>query len=211
MLKICRPACVVVALLLPLLARADDALGSFLQRLDRLQNLESEFTQTTRDTAGKTLQQMSGTLAVAKPGKMRWSTRPPFEQLVVSDGDLVWIYDMDLEQVTIRSMDQRVQETPALLLSGNSAEVGRNFTVTAQVSGRVTRYQLMPKDRSQLFEKLEFQYSGEQLETMRIFDAAGQVTDIFFTRMQTNRTLDPYTFVFDVPEGVDVIDGRHDF
>lgn len=187
-----------------------DGLASFLHRLKQLQSLEADFSQTTRDANGRSLQQLNGTLMVAKPGKMRWHTAAPFEQLVVSDGKLVWIYDMDLEQVTIRNMDQRVQETPALLLSGDTAEIGRNFTVTEQKKGWITRYQLIPKDRSQLFEKLEFQYQEQQLESMRIYDAAGQITDIVFDQVKTNQPINNKSFIFDVPEGVDVIDGRHE-
>lgn len=187
-----------------------DALANFLARLQQLQSLEADFTQVTRDNAGRTLQQLNGTLTVAKPGKMRWQTAAPYEQLVVSDGELVWIYDMDLEQVTIRNMDLRVQETPALLLSGDSAQVGQNFTVAESLQGDFSRYQLTPKDRSQLFEKLEFQYQQQQLESMRIYDAAGQITEIVFARIKTNKPTDHQVFIFDVPEGVDVIDGRHE-
>lgn len=187
-----------------------DALANFLARLQQLQSLEADFTQVTRDNTGRTLQQLNGTLTVAKPGKMRWQTAAPYEQLVVSDGELVWIYDMDLEQVTIRNMDLRVQETPALLLSGDSAQVGQNFTVAESVQGDFSRYQLTPKDRSQLFEKLEFQYQQQQLESMRIYDAAGQITEIVFGRIKTNKPTDRQAFIFDVPEGVDVIDGRHE-
>lgn len=187
-----------------------DALANFLARLQQLQSLEADFTQITRDNSGRTLQELNGTLTVTKPGKMRWQTAAPYEQLVVSDGELVWIYDMDLEQVTIRNMDQRVQETPALLLSGDSAQVGQNFTVAESVQGDVSRYQLTPKDRSQLFEKLDFQYQQQQLESMRIYDAAGQITEIVFARIKTNQSTDRQAFIFDVPEGVDVIDGRHE-
>jgi len=187
-----------------------DALANFLARLQQLQSLEADFTQVTRDNTGRTLQQLNGTLTVAKPGKMRWQTAAPYEQLVVSDGELVWIYDMDLEQVTIRNMDLRVQETPALLLSGDSAQVGQNFTVAESLQGDFSRYQLTPKDRSQLFEKLEFQYQQQQLESMRIYDAAGQITEIVFARIKTNKPTDHQAFIFDVPEGVDVIDGRHE-
>ncbi|MCD8521545.1 MAG: outer membrane lipoprotein chaperone LolA [Saccharospirillaceae bacterium] len=186
-----------------------DALADFLLRLKQLQSLESSFEQTTRDVSGRILQQMNGTLTVAKPGKMRWQTNAPFEQLVVSDGKLIWIYDMDLEQVTIRDMDQRIQETPALLLSGHAADVEKSFVVTEQRAGSDLIFQLVPKDPSQLFESLEFHYQGKNLKRMMIFDAAGQVTDISFSAASVNNAVDPAAFIFDVPEGVDVIDGRH--
>lgn len=201
---------VATGMLLSSLAWADDsALNDFLARLDQLQNLQTEFTQTTRDARGNSLQKLEGQMIVAKPGKMRWQTKPPYEQLVISDGQSVWIYDVDLEQVTIRPMEQRIAETPALLLSGDTKEISKNFTLEESKNGSITRFSLFPKDKSQLFEKIEFQYAENSLESMRILDAAGQATDIFFNDVSENQKLDDQLFKFTVPEGVDVIDGRN--
>lgn len=189
---------------------ADDAaLQDFLTKVKSLQAMDAGFEQTTRDGMGQVLQSMTGHLTVAKPGKMRWSTAEPFEQLVISDGEVVWIYDMDLEQVTLRDMDQRVQETPALLLTGDTADVEKSFLVDVEKTSSDHVFQLVPKDPSQLFESLEFHYQGEQISRMMIYDAAGQVTEIAFSNVQVNVPVEPEAFVFNVPEGVDVIDGRH--
>lgn len=199
-----------LTMLLPGLAQASEtALADFLQRVKSLQSMDAEFDQATRDNSGKVLQAMSGSLLVAKPGKMRWQTAAPYEQLVVADGKLVWTYDMDLEQVTIRDMDQRIQETPALLLTGSAEDVEKSFVVAEEKTTSDRVFQLVPKDPSQLFESLEFHYQGEKLARMMIFDAAGQVTEISFRNVQLNQPMDKHAFVFDVPEGVDVIDGRH--
>lgn len=199
-----------LTMLLPGLAQASEtALADFLQRVKFLQSMDAEFDQATRDNTGKVLQAMSGSLLVAKPGKMRWQTAAPYEQLVVSDGKLVWTYDMDLEQVTIRDMDQRIQETPALLLTGSAEDVEKSFVVAEEKTTSDRVFQLVPKDPSQLFESLEFHYQGEKLARMMIFDAAGQVTEISFRNVHLNQPMDKHAFVFDVPEGVDVIDGRH--
>lgn len=189
---------------------ADEAaLADFMSRVKSLQALEADFQQVTRDSSGRILQQMSGQLVVAKPGKMRWSTAAPYEQLVVSDGEQVWIYDMDLEQVTLRDMDQRVQETPALLLTGKAENVEKSFLIDERKTDSDHIFRLQPKDPSQLFESLEFHYQGRQIVRMVILDAAGQVTDITFANTRINHPVDTQAFVFDVPEGVDVIDGRH--
>lgn len=199
-----------LTMLLPGLAQASEtALADFLQRVKSLQSMDAEFDQATRDNSGKVLQAMSGSLLVAKPGKMRWQTAAPYEQLVVADGKLVWTYDMDLEQVTIRDMDQRIQETPALLLTGSAEDVEKSFVVAEEKTTSDRVFQLVPKDPSQLFESLEFHYQGEKLARLMIFDAAGQVTEISFRNVQLNQPMDKHAFVFDVPEGVDVIDGRH--
>ncbi len=193
-------------------AHANDnkALDSFLNKLGQLQNMQADFLQVMRDGKQRELQQLSGKIMIEKPGKLFWQTNPPYEQLVVSDGEFVWIYDMDLEQVTIRNMENRIQETPALLLSGDASEVSKNFTVKLKVTGAISRFSLAPKDSSQLFEKLEFQYFEDKLESMSIFDAAGQVTDIIFENIKTNQDIPAKAFYFEVPEGVDVIDGRHE-
>ena len=188
---------------------ADDALSTFRQKLDRVESMETRFEQVTVDQSGSVLQSIDGLLTVARPGKMRWETQPPYEQLVVSDGELVWIYDMDLEQVTIRQLEQKLQDTPALLLSGDTAEISDSYDVGMVRQKELLRFTLHPKDSSQLFESLEFDYRGDKLAGMRIFDAAGQITEIRFSDIHINEALDEQAFLFDVPEGVDVIDGRH--
>ncbi len=190
-------------------AANEAALADFMNKVKSLQTMEADFEQITRDGMGRVLQQMTGRLVVAKPGKMRWSTDEPFEQLVVSDGEMVWIYDMDLEQVTLRDMDQRVQETPALLLTGEASDVEKSFLIDEEKTSSDHVFQLVPKDPSQLFESLEFHYRGKQISRMMIFDAAGQITEIAFSNARINHDIDAQAFVFDVPEGVDVIDGRH--
>ena len=187
----------------------NQALDSFLGKLKQLQNMQADFVQVMRDGKKRELQRLSGKIMIEKPGKLYWQTNPPYEQLVVSDGTSVWIYDMDLEQVSIRDMEQRIQETPALLLSGDTSEISKNFTLELNQSEAISRYSLIPKDSSQLFDKLDFQYFDDQLESMSIYDAAGQVTDIIFENSIVNEQIDPKTFQFGIPEGVDVIDGRH--
>lgn len=190
-------------------AADESALKSFINKLDSLNAMQAQFVQTTRDQHNNALQELTGTLLVAKPGKMRWQTEPPYSQLVVSDNQSVWFYDEDLEQVTIRDMEQRIQETPALLLSGNTDEIKQNFDITYQSNGQFSRYSLAPKDSSQLFEKIEFQYYDNTLESMRIYDATGQVTEIVFTEIDLAPQIDESTFQFKAPNGVDVIDARN--
>ncbi len=191
------------------LVQANTSQDHFIGHLEKVTDMEAGFTQVTADPSGNVLQSLSGTLTVARPGKMRWQTNPPYEQLVVSDGKVVWIYDMDLEQVSIRELEQRLQDTPALLLSGDTSEISANYVVSETQTGSTDRYQLIPKDNSQLFDYLEFDYRGDRLSAMRIFDATGQITEITFSGMQINQGTDSAAFQFDIPEGVDVIDGRH--
>ena len=189
--------------------QAGEALEEFTSRLKTLDSMSTEFSQVTMDQNGEVLQSLSGTLSVQRPGKMRWQTNPPYEQLVVSDGSSVWVYDMDLEQVTIRNLEAKLQETPALLLSGDVSNIADSYSASKEQVGDVVRYRLKPLDASQLFEALEFDYADDEVEFMRIFDAAGQITEIRFTSQETNTEFDPAAFTFIVPDDVDVIDGRH--
>ena len=189
--------------------QAGEALEEFTSRLKTFDSMSTEFSQVTMDQNGEVLQSLSGTLSVQRPGKMRWQTNPPYEQLVVSDGSSVWVYDMDLEQVTIRNLEAKLQETPALLLSGDVSNIADSYSASKEQVGDVVRYRLKPLDASQLFEALEFDYADDEVEFMRIFDAAGQITEIRFTSQETNTEFDPAAFTFAVPDDVDVIDGRH--
>ena len=186
----------------------DSALSKFQSKLQGMESFQAHFVQVSKAQSGVIQQQLEGDLSVAKAGRMRWETADPYAQLVVADGKLIWIYDMDIEQVTIRNMEQRIQDTPALLLSGNSDQIDQSFVVSQQGSDTDPVFKLVPKDPSQLFEALEFHYQGDTLSSMLIFDAAGSITEISFSQQQRNRDIDSHAFVFDVPEGVDVIDGR---
>jgi outer membrane lipoprotein carrier protein len=100
-------------------ATTTDAVKSLQYQLERIHSFSASFIQLTQDGLGTTLQKVEGFMQVAKPGKLRWQTRGVYEQLVISDGQSLWIYDADLEQVSIKDMDNRLSETPALLLSGD--------------------------------------------------------------------------------------------
>ena len=189
-------------------AEPSSALEGFIERLSGTRNLSADFTQIIRDASGNELQSVEGQVAFATPEKLRWKTLPPYEQLIVSDGKVVWVFDADLEQVTIRNLEMKVQETPALLLSGRASDVSDNFDVERLSRDGLMVYRLTPKDPSQLFAAIEFGYKDQTLEAMRIADATGQVTDITLSNVERNTNLDPMAFVFDVPEGADVIDAR---
>jgi outer membrane lipoprotein carrier protein len=191
---------------------ASDGVKNLKQQLGRIDSFSANFVQLTQDGLGNTLQEINGFMQVAKPGKLRWKTEGIYEQLVVSDGQSLWIYDEDLEQVSIKDMDNRLSETPALLLSGNVSAMGDDFIITQTLSNHSILFILQPKDSSQLFDSLELNFNKldpqQPLTQMIIRDASGQVTDISFTHIITNPTLNDDLFSFDIPAGIDVIDGR---
>jgi outer membrane lipoprotein carrier protein len=193
-------------------ATTTNAIKNLKQQLGLINSFSANFVQLTQDGLGNTLQRIEGFMQVAKPGKLRWKTEGIYEQLVISDGQSLWIYDADLEQVSIRDMANRLAETPALLLSGDVSEIGDNFIITQAPSDHSLTFILQPKDSSQLFDALELnfdKFNQQQLLTqMVIRDASGQVTDINFSNVIKNPKLNDDIFSFDIPEDIDVIDGR---
>jgi outer membrane lipoprotein carrier protein len=193
-------------------ATTTNAVKNLQQQLGRIHSFSANFVQLTQDGLGNTLQRVEGFMQVAKPGKLRWKTEGVYEQLVISDGKSLWIYDADLEQVSIKDMDNRLSETPALLLGGDVSAIDNDFNITQAPSDNTLLFILQPKDSSQLFDSLELSFNkldkDQPLTQMIIRDASGQITDISFTNVSRNPKLGLNIFTFEIPKGVDVIDGR---
>lgn len=189
-----------------------DAIKDLQQLLGKVKSFTSRFVQESQNGQGEVLQSIEGRMDVAKPGKLRWQTEGVYEQLVISDGQSLWIYDQDLEQVSIKKMDNRLAETPALLLGGDVSAIETDFIVSQQHSDSQKVFVLQPKDTTQLFDSLEISFNKhseqQELQRMIIRDASGQVTEIRFSDTVNNPVLDDGIFSFDIPKGVDVIDGR---
>ncbi|AJE21408.1 outer membrane lipoprotein chaperone LolA [Azotobacter chroococcum] len=175
------------------------------QLLDQAQTLTARFSQLTLDGSGTQLQETSGEMALKRPGLFRWHTDAPLEQLLVSNGETVWLYDPDLEQVTIRSLDQRLTHTPALLLSGDISKIGENFEITHKEAGGVVDFILKPKAKDTLFDNLRLSFRNGVVNDMQLIDGVGQRTNILFFGVKMNQSIDTAQFNFKVPEGTDVI------
>ena len=175
---------------------------AFLQGLDGLQ---AQFKQILTDRNGQTVDEASGTLAISRPDRFRWDYRQPYQQIIVADGSRIWIYDSDLEQVTVRKLDETLSATPAMLLSGRSS-LSDNFKVT-QVSreGAVDWVKMEPKRDDTDFRWVRLGFEGALLKYMQLADKLGQTTSLEFNKLERNPPLDPSRFTFTVPPGADVI------
>jgi len=195
-------------ILLPGLVIAD-ATDDLVALLQGVKSVDTQFEQVILDRDGSRMQTSSGHMLIKRPRQFRWHAEEPFEQLVVSDGEVVWVYDVDLEQVLERPLGNEVGETPALLLSGDSSKIAQEFDVS-EIShqGRQISYQLTPKNNEQLFDVLEISFKGAKPSAMRLEDSLGQKTSFEFINPKVNVAIDPSSFEFDIPEGVDVI--RHE-
>ena len=191
------------------LAGSGTALASPVERLDALlggtQTLVAEFTQTVYDEDARRIQDSGGTVHLHRPGRFRWTYRPPISQVIVADGERVWLYDQDLEQVTVRRIDAALGNTPALLLT-HGGKLGEVFLTTALGDeGDLEWVELVPRSPDATFTWIRVGSDTRQIRVLRMADSFGQITELRFSDAQVNAELDNALFQFSVPDGVDVI------
>ena len=195
---------IALLLLAPSLALASgvDSLKSFLQHS---RTAKAQFTQTVLDRNGKQVQAASGSMQFSRPGKFRWEYNKPYPQLIVGDGVKVWMHDADLNQVTVRKLDQALGNTPAALLAGNNA-IEQNFTLTDGGKNNGLEWvEASPKGKEGSFERIRMAFRGPTLEVMELRDHFGQTTVIRFAGLELNPRLAPQLFTFVPPQGADVV------
>ena len=181
-----------------------DALHSFIASTTSAQG---EFVQKVYDRNHRLTQEASGTLAFLRPGHFRWTYTKPYAQLIIGDGSKVWIYDEDLNQVTVRRLDRALGSTPAALLAGDK-EVERAFALSDQGEKDGMQWvQAKPREKESSFEAVRMGFSSSGLEVMELSDSFGQTTILKFTGLRRNPKLDPTLFKFVPPKGADVIGG----
>lgn len=184
-------------------AAATDRLKSFIASTHSAQ---ANFTQEVQDKNGRRIQSASGTMQFVRPGKFRWEYRKPYEQLIVGDGKKFWLYDVDLEQVTVKKLDAALGSSPAALLSGSN-EIERGFALK-NIEGRdgLEWLQATPRSAESTFEKILMAFNARsELVVMELHDAFGQHTVLRFTDLKSNPSLSPERFRFTPPKGADVL------
>jgi len=175
--------------------------------LANTQTLEAAFQQTLRTHEGEILQQTEGEFYLDRPGKFRWNYKTPYEQIIVSDGERIWIYDVDLQQVTVQKQSSGLPATPMSLLE-DSSTLHQNFNVTPiDEHDGVYRLKLLSKTNESDFGEIVIGLDEKGLRFMQLHDQFEQVTDIVFSDINMNKKLSDEIFEFIPPEGVDVFGG----
>lgn len=173
--------------------------------LEQTTTARAHFAQIVLDRNMKTLQQATGTMQFSRPGKFRWEYDRPHEQLIVGDGARVWLYDKDLNQVTVRRLDRALGTSPAALLAGSS-DIEKDYTLTALGSRDGLEWlEAAPRTQDTAFERIRLGFGGSGLEAMELRDQFGQVTVIRFSTIERNIKLSNDVFRFTPPKGADVI------
>ncbi|EDX88307.1 outer membrane lipoprotein chaperone LolA [Alcanivorax sp. DG881] len=182
------------------------ATDDLLDRLQTLKSMKGQFEQVVLDQGGTHMQEATGRFQVARGNQFYWLTETPYEQMAASDGETVWVYDKDLEQVVVRPLSQDLGQTPALLFGGKPADVAKAFSISERDNqGSEVTYRLTPKGQDPLFDQLDVTFKGDEPASMRLQDALGQQTVIDFKSLTLNGGIDSDLFHFEPPEGTDVI------
>ena len=195
----------LVLLMLTTSALADSAAEKLQGYLKQMQTLEGSFQQLTLDARGNRMQEAEGSVQLAKPGRFYWSTEQPFPQVLVSNGTTLWVYDPDLEQVTIQTLDERSTQSPAIILSGEASDLTKHFSINATETGKRVVFDLIPLQQDSLFEELSLDFVEGRISALQLTDSLGQKTRVDLTITQFNQPLDNQVFEFEVPPHVDVI------
>jgi chaperone LolA len=177
--------------------RVEDFLG-------QLTSLRAEFRQTVTDARGRVLERAEGKMALARPGRFRWDYRVP-EQLIVSDGATVWLYDVELEQVTVRAAGEALAGTPAMLLAGEGDLRGEFEITDAGQQDGLDWSRLTPRRPDGDFREVRLGFAGRDLRRMTFFDRLGQTTELELLQVERNPRLDSSLFKFEPPPGVDIV------
>ena len=185
---------------------ADDSLSRVDAYLGALQTLAADFVQVVRDSEGQITNRASGTLTISRPDRFRWDYREPYLQTIVADGKKLWLYDADLEQVTVRSLEQGLGSTPAMLLSGSGKAKDAFVAGPVERRGDWTWCALQPRQRGSDFERVSLAFTARgELAAMELLDKLGQATQIEFSDVRRNGKVDEAAFRFVPPPGADVI------
>ena len=187
--------------LVPVQASGLDQLKSFLETN---RSARGVFEQTVIAKSGRKPQQSAGIFALQRPGKFRWSYEKPYKQLLVSDGNKLWSYDPDLNQVAVKKLGSAFGASPAALLAGQ--DLDKHFELKeGPAADGIEFVEATPKGGDASFERVKIGFTANRPVTMEIHDSFGQVTVLRFTRFEANPALPAGLFRFVAPAGADVV------
>ena len=171
-------------------------------------SFQAKFEQTVLNRFGEELQTTTGSMHLQRPGRLRWEVDDPYAQLLLADGESLWIYDPDLLQVTVQPLAQAIEGSPATFLTGVASDVTPHFAARAAKPPKPDgkRFVLEPLADTSVFRDATLTFSpGGVLAALDIVDHLDQITRIAFVAAELNPALEPDLFEFEIPPGVDVV------
>lgn len=210
--KLMHAATIAVIALAPGFASAN-ALEQFQAFVAGTQSAKGEFSQrlVKTDSAGKEIKvstPSSGTFIFARPGKFIWRYQKPYEQLLQADGNKLYIYDQDLNQVTVRKLGNALGSSPAAILFGSN-DLEKNFTLKeAGTKDGLEWLEATPKAKDTTFDHIGIGLRDGVPQAMELRDSFGQVSLLTFSRFEKNPPLAAQQFKFVMPKGADVFNNN---
>lgn len=170
-----------------------------------IQSVQANFHQVVTDKQGHKTQEVTGSMRLQKPNKFRWDYNKPYVQQIVGDGEKIWLFDPELNQVTVRSFSKAASSSPAALLAGGK-DIERSFAIKdTSRKGNLEWVMAIPKVRETGFERLFLGFKGDELMEMELHDSFGNRTAIEFSDVQRNPKLPADSFKFVPPLDADVL------
>lgn len=185
-------------------AVAGEATERLHEFYDKVTSLQADFHQVLLDADGNKIQESDGSVQIKRPGKFYWDYTTPYPQKIITNGEKLWIYDSDLEQVTVKSAKESLGKAPSLVLSGGH-KLEEHFIL--QDLGEINGYlwvELRPKKADNEFSIMRLGFEQE-LSLMEVTDSFGQTTRLWLKNVVRNPRLDDQLFQFEIPQGVDVV------
>ncbi|NCT56899.1 MAG: outer membrane lipoprotein chaperone LolA [Legionella sp.] len=185
-------------------AYADEISDILWDKLSHIRAMKASFSQQIY-AKQRVLTQSSGKMAFVRPRQFRWETTQPMEQLLIADGKKIWMYDVDLEQVTVKPQTESMGAAAGLFLSENKVNLTSDFSVKSEREGKQEVFTLKARGKQANIQRMILRFAGDALESMELYDQLGQRTAVRFNQAKINVILPEHLFQFTPPEGVDVV------
>ena len=182
--------------------------ASFTRLQDYLENfgsMRADFRQEVINSDREIIEETRGHVLLKKPGRFRWHYTEPFERVIVGDGERIWLYEADLQQVTVRKLSAGLGETPAALLTGDTSALEQFDYVGSELIAGIEWLHLTPRSAASDFKSVGLGFDGDDLVQLALDDRLGQRTRVYLTAIKHLAALSDDEFNFDIPDGVDVI------
>jgi len=187
------------------LSAAESATEKLNQFVQNVVTFKAKFSQTVLDSRGQVLEEAQGFFILERPGKFRWDYEEPYPQHIIADGERIWFYDVDLEQVTVKSQLEALADTPATLLSGQTLPSDKYLLADIPSEDGLSWVELIPKDVDSNFQTITLAFDQQGLNQMIMKDSFDQKTRLVFSQTTENSALLADVFMFTPPVGVDVV------
>lgn len=182
---------------LPVIAEVNDATEELLEKLNPIQQLQGRFVQRQFDEQGEVLLESAGTFKLLRPAYFSWEIESPDRQLIIADTEFLWHYDMDLETVTRRPVDDSIEASPLQVLAGDASGLRDNYEVEQAANDS---FVLLPRDSAQGFRELTVHFTEQGLSQLDIVDRLGQQISVTLLELDDASLLTPEKFVFEPPD-----------